>query len=143
VRQGPLVDAEIPVDEAPFVRGTFVSMGNPHFVVFDARSQRAADFAPAIERHALFPARVNVGLAEITGPASMDLRVYERGVGYTEACGTGACAAAAAAVETGRMARGVPIAVTLPGGTLEILVRERGTPVYMTGPARRVFSGTL
>jgi diaminopimelate epimerase len=139
----PLLDAEIPVDEAPFVTGTFVSMGNPHFVVFDAAAQKADRFVAALERHPLFPSRVNVGLAELTGPSTIALRVYERGVGYTEACGTGACAAAAAAIETGRMARGKPITVTLPGGALEILVRERGTPVYMTGPARHVFRGEM
>jgi diaminopimelate epimerase len=116
-------------------------MGNPHFVVFDAAAQKAERFAAAIERHPRFPARVNVGLAEQTGPASMSLRVFERGVGYTEACGTGACAAAAAAIETGRMTRGKPIEVRLPGGVLEILVCERGEPVFMTGPARHVFRG--
>jgi diaminopimelate epimerase len=139
---GPLLDARIDVD-ARHVVGSFVSMGNPHFVIFDAEAQRAAELAPAIERHPRFPARINVGLAEITGPSAIALRVFERGVGYTEACGTGACAAAAAAVETGRMPRGVPITVTLPGGPLEIVVRERGEPIDMTGPARHVFRGEL
>lgn len=139
---GPMLDAEVEV-EGRRVVGSYVSMGNPHFVLFDAEKQGAAEIAPALERHALFPSRVNVGLAEQTGPRAIALRVFERGVGYTEACGTGACAAAAAAIETGRMARGVPIEVTLPGGVLEILVGERGAPVMMTGPARRVFGGVI
>lgn len=139
----PLIEADFPAEDGHHVIGTYVSMGNPHFVIFDAAAQRAADVAPAIERHRLFPSRVNVGLAEQTGPSALTLRVFERGVGYTEACGTGACAAAAAAVETGRMNRGEPIAVTLPGGELEIIVGERGTPVYMTGPAHHVFRGEL
>ena len=90
-----------------------------------------------------FPAQINVGLAELLDPRTIALRVYERGVGYTEACGTGACAAAAAAVETGRVERGVPIEVRLPGGVLEIVVGDRGAPVLTTGPARRVFRGEL
>lgn len=137
----PLVDADFPAQGAHHVRGTFVSMGNPHFVVFDAEAQRASEVAPAIECHRLFPSRVNVGLAEQTGPRSIALRVFERGVGYTQACGTGACAAAAAAIETGRMSRGEPIEVHLPGGVLEIVVAERGAPVLMTGPARHAFRG--
>ncbi len=140
--EGPLLDARVEVDGRPVV-GSFVSMGNPHFVVFDAEKQHAAELAEALERHPLFPARVNVGLAERIGEAAIGLRVFERGVGYTEACGTGACAAVAAAVETGRIARGRPVEVRLPGGSLAITVGERGAPVRMTGPARRVFRGTL
>lgn len=137
----PWLDAPLVVGDARVV-GSFVSMGNPHFVVFDAERQHVASIVEAVQHHVAFPARVNVGLAEQTGERSISLRVFERGVGFTEACGTGACAAAAAAVETGRMARGVPIEVHLPGGMLEIVVGERGAPVMMTGPARRVFGGT-
>ncbi len=139
----PLVDADLLAVVGHHVVGTFVSMGNPHFVVFDARAQRADEVASALERHRRFPSRVNVGLAEQTGPRSLSLRVFERGVGYTEACGTGACAAAAAAVETGRIERGASIEVSLPGGMLEIVVGERGMPVLMTGPARHVFRGEI
>ena len=137
----PELERTLEVGERRIV-GTFVSMGNPHFVVFDATRQGADEVAPQLEMHPLYPSHVNVGLAEQTGAASLSLRVFERGVGYTEACGTGACAAAAAAVETGRIERGVPIEVALPGGVLEIVVGERGAPVLMTGPARRVFSGS-
>jgi diaminopimelate epimerase len=134
------VEAEIAVDDRS-LRGTAVSMGNPHLVIFDAERQGAPALAPRLERHPLFPARVNVGLAEQTGPRAIGLRVFERGVGLTEACGTGACAAAAAAVETGRMPRGEAIEVSLPGGVLTIVVADRGAPVSMTGPARFVFQG--
>jgi diaminopimelate epimerase len=123
---------------------TAVSMGNPHAVIFDAvdASERAS-IGPAIERDvAAFPERVNVGFAQLTGARAITLHVFERGAGWTEACGTGACAAAVAAIETGRIARGGPIVVTLPGGTLEIEVRD-GEPVSMTGPARKVFVGEL
>jgi len=138
---GPRLDAPLPVGNE-HVAGSFVSMGNPHFVTFDQR-RHIAELVEAIQTHTIFPARINVGLAEQTGPRAIALRVYERGVGYTEACGTGACAAAAAAVETKRIARGEPITVTLPGGALEIEIGERGAPVLMTGPARHVFDGTF
>lgn len=136
------LESDIAVDDRS-ITATAVSMGNPHLVIFDAEEQGAIDLAPRLEGHALFPARVNVGLAEQTGPRAIGLRVFERGVGLTEACGTGACAAAAAAVETGRMPRGEPIEVTLPGGVLTIVVGERGGPVSMTGPARFVFEGEV
>ena len=84
---------------------------------------------------------MNVGFAHPRGPAALDLQVFERGAGWTEACGTGACAAAVAAVETGRAERGVPLVVALPGGPLTITVTDAGAPVRMRGPARYVFSG--
>jgi diaminopimelate epimerase len=73
----------------------------------------------------------------------MRLDVLERGAGWTEACGTGACAAAVAAVDTGRNERNHPLSVRLPGGTLTITVRERGHRVLMQGPARFVFRGEV
>jgi diaminopimelate epimerase len=122
-----------------------VSMGNPHAVTFDPVEPAArAVLGPLLEAATdLFPARVNAGFARLTGLRSIELFVHERGVGWTEACGTGACAAAVAAVATGRIAPGGPIAVTLPGGTLSIEVQGPGQPVLMTGPARRVFVGEL
>jgi diaminopimelate epimerase len=122
-----------------------VSMGNPHAVLFD-QVDAAEDMAwlgPRIERDPRFRHGANVGFARLRGPSAIDLTVWERGVGFTLACGTGACAAAVAAVESGRCARGEPITVTLPGGALRIRVGERGEPIEMTGPARRVFDGQL
>jgi diaminopimelate epimerase len=79
----------------------------------------------------------------VLGEGRLSLAVYERGAGWTEACGTGACAAAVAAVETGRAARGKPLQVELPGGALTIVVPAVGERVLMTGPARHVFDGSV
>ncbi len=123
------------------VRVTAVSMGNPHAVLFEEDAEREA-LGPALERDPRFPERVNVGFARRTEDG-LDLAVWERGVGWTMACGTGACAAAVAAVETGRATRGRELLVRLPGGPLRIVVGETGEPVRMSGPARHVFSGRL
>lgn len=138
---GPLVDAPFEVDGETF-RATAVSMGNPHLVIFDDVGARRAALGPRIERDARFPQGVNVGFAREEGE-ELVLHVWERGAGFTEACGTGACAAAVAAVASGRASRGAPLPVRLPGGTLVIRVGEPGEPVRMRGPARHVFDGEL
>ncbi|MBX3271753.1 MAG: diaminopimelate epimerase [Sandaracinaceae bacterium] len=135
----PWVDEPIEVGGVA-LRVTAVSMGNPHAVTFDAVDP--ARVGPVLERDPRFPARVNAGFATRT-EAGLDLVVWERGVGFTEACGTGACAAGVAAVETGRARRGEDVVVRLPGGELVIRVGAPGAPVLMTGPARRVFSGVV
>ena len=125
------------------LRFTAISMGNPHVVTFDeVTDPTRLELAPRIERDARFKNRVNVGFARLEN-SGIQLRVFERGVGWTEACGTGACAAAVAAVETGRAQRHVPIEVTLPGGKLIVEVGDATSPVKMTGPAHFVFEGTL
>lgn len=129
--------------EGEQLRVTAVSMGNPHAVLFDDVLARAAQLGPRIERDPRFRAGANVGFARLRDPLNLELTVWERGVGFTEACGTGACAAAVAAVETGRVARGTTLNVHLPGGPLSIRVGERDAPIIMRGPARRVFSGEL
>lgn len=125
---------------------TTVSMGNPHAVLFSqsgfSRAEMAT-FGPRIEKDPRFLAGANVGFARLASPTSIDLTVWERGVGFTLACGTGACAAAVAAVETGQSPRGVALDVTLPGGPLRIRVTERDAPIEMTGPARHVFDGEV
>ena len=134
---------ELAIDETSHALSlTCVSMGNPHAVTFDDVAETRAVLGPAIERHPRFPAGVNVGFARMDGSA-IDLAVFERGVGWTRACGTGACAAAVAAVVTERAERFVPIPVRLPGGTLTITVRGDDQGVLMRGPARHVFSGDL
>lgn len=140
--EAPLIDAPFDVDGRT-LRVTAVSMGNPHLVIFDALSddERLA-LGPRLERDVRFPDGVNVGFASISGDV-LALRVFERGVGWTEACGTGACAAAVAAVETGRAPRGRDLRVSLPGGTLVVRVGAAGERVRMTGPARHVFDGEL
>jgi diaminopimelate epimerase len=121
------------------LHATRVSMGNPHAVIFDAPSrERAGAVGPAIER--AVAGGVNVGLAR-AGAGGIDLVVWERGAGLTEACGTGACAAAVAAVRRGDARAGVPVAVRLPGGALEITVSPDLSGVLMRGPAERVYEG--
>jgi diaminopimelate epimerase len=146
--EGPMIDVELMPLGTP-VRVTAVSMGNPHAVLFDDASEAArAALGPAIQDDPRFPEKANVGFARMLatggeGRRAMELHVYERGAGWTEACGTGACAAVVAAVETGRAARGEPVEVRLPGGPLEIVVGAPGERVRMTGPARHVFAGSV
>lgn len=141
---GVWVDRAFPLDERE-LRVTAVSMGNPHAVLFDQvdAAEDMARLGPRIERDPRFRNGANVGFARLRSAQAIDLTVWERGVGFTLACGTGACAAAVAAVESGRSPRGEPIAVALPGGALRIRVGERGAPIEMTGPARHVFDGEL
>lgn len=142
----PMIDAELRA-RGVVLHGTAVSMGNPHLVTFDAPAEQRLVLGPALQDDPRFPEKVNVGFARMLAPtqgrASMELHVYERGSGWTQACGTGACAAAVAAVETGRAERGATVDVALPGGVLEIVVGAPGERVRMTGPARHVFSGRL
>jgi diaminopimelate epimerase len=123
------------------VRLSGVSMGNPHAVTFDEVGKARFELGPAIQGDPHFPEGVNVGFVSALEGSSMRLDVLERGAGWTQACGTGACAAAVAAVETGRAQRQQPISVRLPGGTLMITVGAPGEPVLMQGPARFVFRG--
>jgi diaminopimelate epimerase len=118
-----------------------VSMGNPHAVTFDDVGEARFELGPAIQSDPHFPEGVNVGFVSELDGSSMRLDVLERGAGWTQACGTGACAAAIAAVETGRAQRQEPISVRLPGGTLMITVGAPGETVLMQGPARFVFLG--
>jgi diaminopimelate epimerase len=118
-----------------------LSMGNPHAVLLvdDVATAPVASLGPAIEQHARFPDRCNVGFAQILEPGHIRLRVYERGVGETLACGSGACAAVVALRRRGLVA--ATVAVDLPGGRLEVRWRGPGDPVYLIGPARFVFEG--
>lgn len=126
---------------------TAVSMGNPHAVWFVPEDSRPLDLAnqlgARVEHHPAFPQRTNVGFAKLLSPDEIELVVWERGAGLTQACGTGACATAVAAVLTGRATTGTPITVHLPGGPLGIEVAEDLSRVWMTGPAVEVFRGTV
>ncbi len=117
-----------------------VNMGNPHAVFFvdDAAAVDLARLGPELEHDPLFPERANIGIAQVTGPDKLRLRVCERGAGITRACGTGACAAAVAAARRGLTGRRVT--VTLDGGPLDIEWREDGH-VEMTGPVATAFVG--
>ena len=119
-----------------------VNIGNPHVIFFvdDATSIDLARLGPVIENDPLFPERVNVNVATITGPSSLSLHVWERGAGLTRACGTGACATAVAAIRSKRVTS--PVTVTLPGGDLTIAWAP-GETIRMTGPAAHVFTGEI
>ncbi|MGY0560423.1 diaminopimelate epimerase [Luteimonas sp. A277] len=118
-----------------------VSMGNPHAVieVSDVDTVPVARLGSALQQSACFPDSVNVGFAQVVDAVTVRLRVYERGVGETLACGSGACAAAAVLMRRGRVGRRV--AVQLPGGTLQIAWPGHGEPITMAGPAAFVFEG--
>ena len=122
-------------------RGTFVSMGNPHYVVFTDDVDQVGESGRTLERHPAFPQRCNIEFARIEDDGSIRTRVWERGSGITQACGTGACAIAVAAVLTGRAERTSKI--VMDGGTLTIEWRESDNHVYMTGPAEFVFDGEI
>jgi diaminopimelate epimerase len=118
-----------------------VSMGNPHVVieVEDAAAAPVESLGPRLQRDPAFPDSANVGFAQVQSPQRVRLRVYERGVGETQACGSGACAAAAVLMRRGRVAR--EVAVALPGGELTIAWPHDAAPITMAGPAAFVFEG--
>jgi len=147
-------------DDSQFVgnrglsQGTFVSMGNPHYVIFTDDVDQVAATGRILEYHPAFPQRCNIEFAKITDPtpdpsptregsgcATIRTRVWERGSGVTMACGTGACATAVAACLSGRAGRESDI--VMDGGTLHIEWRESDNHVYMTGSAAFVFDGEI
>lgn len=124
------------------VRASAVSMGNPHLVLFldeDPERFHVEHIGPALECHEWFPERTNVEFARV-GEDGIDVRVWERGAGETLACGTGACAVAVTASESGRAPANV--SVRFRGGTLEVERGEDGR-VILGGPVRHVFDGTM
>lgn len=123
--------------------GTFVCMGNPHFVTFlnDIDTIDIARYGAVMERDSNFPERCNIEFAQILSDGAIRTRVWERGSGITMACGTGACATAVAAALTGRASRRSEI--RMDGGTLQIEWRTTDNHVYMTGPAEIVFDGEI
>ena len=120
-----------------------VSMGNPHAVcvVDDVATAPVTTVGAALQQHPLFPAAVNAGFMQIRDRGHIRLRVYERGAGETQACGTGACAAVAVGIMRGLLDSEVQ--VELPRGSLTIQWQGAGQPLYMTGPAATVYHGEL
>ena len=118
-----------------------VSVGNPHAVIrVRSTSEAPVDtVGPAVENHPRFPRRVNVGFLEIVAPDHVRLRVFERGVGETRACGTGACAAVAVGRRHGPLAE--EVRVDVPGGRLIVQWPGPGEPIWLTGPAETAFEG--
>ncbi len=127
--------------------GQEVLVGNPHLVLWGASDpmERAQRHGQELEHHEAFPNRVNVGFARWREPDGIELVVYERGSGITRACGTGAAAAATAAVASGRAKADQRVEVDLPGGTchLEVASEAEGYRVWLEGPARAVFEGNV
>ncbi|SHF58068.1 diaminopimelate epimerase [Kaistia soli DSM 19436] len=137
------IELQIGPIDAPILHSpSVVNVGNPHaiFWVEDVDAFDLGRIGPMLENHPIFPERANISLAQVTGPASVKVRVWERGAGLTRACGSAACAVAVAAARTGRTGRSV--AVTLPGGTLSILWRD-DDHVMMTGAAAFEHEGRL
>lgn len=120
-----------------------VSMGNPHVVtvVDDIQTADVDTLGPLLESHERFPERVNAGFMQIMSRNEVNLRVYERGAGETQACGSGACGAVAVGIVQSSLDETVK--VNLPGGSLKISWKGPGKPLFMTGPACHVFDGQL
>lgn len=139
---GSLTEGKIDTVSGSFT-GTFVSMGNPHFVIFvdDINDIDVARSGKELEYNEMFPERCNIEFAQVLANGTIRTRVWERGSGITMACGTGACATAVAASLTGRAGRKSKIA--MDGGELIIEWNESDGHVYMTGPASFVFEGEI
>ena len=139
-KNAPWVDAPIP--GAQGLRGTAVSMGNPHLVLSVAPLEDVTQVGPKLERHPSFPHGTNVEFVQQVGNG-LRVNVWERGSGFTQACGTGACAAAAAWVHRGLLPAQTWLPVDLPGGRLHIQVANGLCGVRMRGPAEYVFDAVV
>jgi diaminopimelate epimerase len=133
--------AALPMAWGELERPMALSIGNPHLVFFveDVDAIPIEEIGPTIENDAAFPERINVNVTQVDGNG-IRLKTWERGAGLTLACGTGACAAAVAAIRTKRAAS--PVKVTMPGGSLTV-AWEPGQPIRMRGAATHVFEGEL
>ncbi len=138
----PVIGHSVTVDGREF-SFTAVSMGNPHCVIYvdDAANFDLAIWGPKLEKHPLFPRKINVEFAKVNSRSQVDMRVWERGAGPTLACGTGACATLVSSVLNGLTDRKATI--SLAGGDLLIDWNEGNNRIYMTGPAAIVYSGTM
>jgi len=137
---GPFLDQPLP-GHAP-LRGWAVSMGNPHLVLWDVPLDQATVVGPKLEVHPLFPERTNVEFCQLEG-SGLRIVVWERGSGLTQACGTGACAAAAVAVRSGRLPAQTWFPVQLPGGRLDLWVAPDLSSVLLQGPAQFVYEAQV
>ena len=131
----------IELNEAEAFDATFVSMGNPHAVIYcdDVRAVELERIGPKLEHHPAFPRRMNIHIVQVHSPCEVTMRTWERGSGITLACGTGASAVCAAGALTGRTNR--EILAHLPGGDLNLRWDESSNHIFKTGPAAEVFTG--
>ncbi len=139
-------DETLFTDSQNLDKGVFVSMGNPHYVIFTDDVDLVGEMGRILEYHPAFPQRCNIEFAHVLAPSqegvtTIRTRVWERGSGITQACGTGACATAVAACISRRAGRTSDI--VMDGGTLHIEWRKSDNHVYMTGPAEFVFDGEI
>ncbi len=123
---------------------TCINVGNPHCVVVvpNVATFPLAKIGPSFETHVNFPLRINTEFVEVVDATHLKMRVWERGSGETYACGTGTCATVAAMVEQGICQRGIDVAVECVGGVLTIHIAQTGE-IYMTGPTKTVYEGTI
>jgi len=143
-RDTRMIELQIGPIDAPLLHSpSVVNVGNPHciFWVDDLEAHDLERFGPMLENHPMFPERANISLAHVTGPGAMTLKVWERGVGLTRACGTAACAAVVTAAR--KKLTGRSVKVQLPGGVLQIDWREADDHILMTGPFEYDFEGVL
>jgi len=138
----PVINEELQIDCCQKMNITCVSMGNPHCIIFvdDVKSVAVNEVGPIIENNPIFPEKTNVEFIQILNRKELNFKVWERGVGETLACGTGACAALVASVLNKKTER--QAVIHLLGGDLDIEWKENG-PVFMTGPAKLVFEGEI
>ena len=141
-RDGSLMKKDFNINGVTYY-GTYVCMGNPHLVIFveDVESVPLASVGPVLENHQLFPQKTNVEFAEIKPDGSIRMRVWERGSGITQACGTGACATAFAAISTNKVQN--EILIHMDGGDLQVYWDNVDKHIYMRGSAEKVFDGTI
>ena len=137
--EGTCINEELEVDEEMY-KVTCLSMGNPHCVIFvDKVAEFPVEYVgPMVENHPSFPKRTNVGFVQVLNKSELKVRVWERGCGETLACGTGTCAAVAAANKLGKV--GTKVTVHVLGGDLQV---EVGKNLFLSGAAEKVFQGTL
>lgn len=142
IGQGKFINEEIEVDGERF-RATCLSIGNPHCVIFvnEVSSFPVERYGPKIERHEIFPRRINVEFVQVIRPDLIAVRVWERGVGETLACGTGACASVIAGRVLGLL--NSECTVRLLGGDLKVKYDEPSNKVFLTGPAEKVYEGVI
>ena len=139
---GSLLRKEFNVNDLTYY-GTYVCVGNPHLVIFveDVESVPLSEIGPILENHQLFPQKTNVEFAEIKPDGSIRMRVWERGSGITQACGTGACATAFAAISANKVQN--EVLIRMDGGDLQVYWDNIDKHIYMRGSAEKVFDGTI
>lgn len=132
-----------PIDNPVLHSPAVVNMGNPHAIFFvdDLAAHDLGTFGPLLENHPIFPERANITIAEVKAPDHIVVKVWERGAGLTDACGTAACATTVAAIR--KKLTGRDVTITLPGGDLRIAWRESDNHVIMSGPYQVDFDGVI